>query len=211
MMIQHHGLSCLQVSSKPLLGEINVVLDPFDNSTGLKLPRTLSAEIVFASSKGKEHGNISAVQGSPFIVDMPGEYEVKGVMLDVRSAKTEKIKDHKILRLSSEGISIGFLGAIDRTLTTEELELLEGVDILALPVGGNSVLTAKQAVETIQTIEPRIVIPLCTKEEAVTTDFEPLKTFKDELGVVTTEETSKYKITRSKLPADEMLLVVLQH
>ena len=210
MIIQSHGLSCVSISAKPVAGDVSVVLDPYDNSTGLRFPRTLSADVVFSSRKGPEHGNLAGVQGSPFAIEVPGEYEVKGIMLDARVAKLKDNSEHMILRVSAEGMTIGFMGGLDRAPSEKELELLEGVDILVLPVGGGSVMTPKIAVETIQKVEPRVVVPVYYKEENVKEKLEALSAFKKELGPVDEEETVKYKITKSNLPQDKMLLVVLK-
>ena len=209
MIIQSHGLSCVSISAKPVSGDVAVVLDPYDNSTGLRFPRTLSADVVFSSRKGPEHGNLAGVQGAPFSVDMPGEYEVKGIMLDARRATLKSDPKHMILRISAEGMTIGFLGGLDREPSDKDLELLEGVDILILPVGGGSSMTPKVAVETIQKVEPRVVIPVYYQEDSVKEKLETLGAFKKELGAIMAEETSKYKITKSGLPQDKMELVTL--
>lgn len=210
MIIQSHGLSCVSIIAKPVLGDVSIVLDPFDNSTGLRFPRTLSADVVFASQKGPEHGNLAGVQGAPFAIDMPGEYEVKGVMMDARLSPLKDGEPHMVLRLSVEGMTIGFLGGLDRQPDDTELELLEGVDVLILPVGGGSVLSPKDAVNTIQSIEPRIVIPVYTADDGLKESVGTMSAFLKELGPVATEETTKFKLARTALPQDDMLLVVLK-
>ncbi|NQV11904.1 MBL fold metallo-hydrolase [Candidatus Uhrbacteria bacterium] len=210
MIFQSHGLSCVSISAKPVVGDVSVVLDPYDNSTGLRFPRTLAADVVFSSKKGPEHGNLAGVQGSPFAVDMPGEYEVKGVMMDSRLSLLKDGEHHMVLRLAAEGITIGFLGGLDRQLNDEELELLEGVDILIIPVGGESVMTPKEAVNVIQSIEPRVVIPVYTAEDGLKEKVGTIAAFKKELGPVTTDETNKFKIVKTGLPQDDMLLVILK-
>ncbi|MBT6254026.1 hypothetical protein HOI83_02235 [Candidatus Uhrbacteria bacterium] len=210
MVIQSHGLSCVSISAKPVSGDVSVVLDPFDNSTGIRIPRTLAADVVFSSQKGPVHGNLAGVQGSPFAIDKPGEYEVKGMMFDTRLTSLKNGGEHMDLRLAAEGITVGFIGGLDRAPTNGELELLEGVDILILPVGGEAVMTPKEAVSAIQTIEPRIVIPVYTAEKGLKEKVGTMAAFQKELGPVTSEETSKFKIVKKNLPADDMLLVLLK-
>ena len=209
MMISYHGLSCLSITAKPISGDVTLVADPFDKSVGIKLPK-LTGDIVFSSQDGAEHGNVAEVAGSPFHVEMPGEYEIKGMMLDARVAPVKGDAKHMILRVAAEGMTIGFLGGLDRQLKDKELELLEGVDILVLPVGGNSVMTAKMAAETIRTIDPRVVVPVHTAEKGLKTKLDPMAAFTKELGPVSTEETAKYKVTKRQLPQEEMQLVLLK-
>lgn len=191
------------------MGEVVVVLDPYENSTGLRLSRTLSADVVFASQPGPVHGNVAAVQGTPFVIERPGEYEVKGVTLDVRAASLEGTGNQKVARIFAEGMTVGFLGGLNRALNAKELELLEGVDILLLPVGGGDVMDPKLAAETMRTVEPRVVIPVHFAEDGLKAKLESVKAFVKEVGSMRTEEGSRFKIQESKLPQDDILLVLL--
>ncbi len=208
MDIIYHGNSCVSIITKPPSGDVTVVLDPYDNSTGLRLSKTLSADVVFSSEEGDVHGNMSAVQGMPFRIETPGEYEVKGVTFDSRRT-SKNGKRQMILRVYAEGMTIGFLGGLNRALTDEELELLEGVDILILPTGGGEVMTPKIAAEVMRAVEPRIVIPVMVSEKGLKAKLEPVGAFKKEVGSIRTEEVNKFKISKSKLPQDDMLLVQL--
>ncbi len=185
------------------------VLDPFDASVGIKLPSSLAADLVFASGEGEEHGAVHAVGGAPLVVSMPGEYEAKGITIDARVAPTKGNVKHMIARVAAEDIMVGFLGAIDRELNDAELELLEGVDVLVVPVGGGGALSPKQAVEAISHIEPRMVIPVHTNMPGLKKNLETVQAFLKALGVKATEETTKLKITKSGLPQDDMSVVVL--
>ncbi len=209
MTINYYGNSCVAITAKPGIGDVTTVLDPFDNATGLKLPRTLSGDVVFSSSEGAVHGNKAAVAGSPFDVSMPGEFEVKGVMMDARIAPTKTSSKNMILRVNVEGVTVGFLGGLDRVPTDKELEVLEGVDILILPIGGGPVMTPKIAAETMRAVEPRVVIPVHGDEKGLKEKLQPVSAFVKEVGSIRTEEGSKFKITKAKLPQDDMLLVLL--
>jgi hypothetical protein len=208
MDITYHGNSCVSITVKQLSGEVNVVLDPYENSTGLRMSKTVSADVVFSSEDGDVHGNRAAVQGDPFVIETPGEYEIKGVMFDSRRT-SKNGKRQMILRIYGEGMTVGFLGGLNRALSDEELELLEGVDILILPTGGESVMTPKIAAEVLRAVEPRVVIPVMVEEKGLKEKLEPISAFKKELGSIRTEEANKFKITKAKLPQDDMLLVEL--
>lgn len=208
MDISYHGNACVSIVAKPLSGDVRIVLDPYDSSTGLRFPRTMTADIVFASQSGTVHGNVEGVGGEPFAITMPGEYEIKGVMMDARPLEgtDEKVM---MLRLNAEGITVGFLGGLSRELIDAELELMEGVDILIVPAGGGAGLSPRMAAETMQTVEPRVVIPVYVAEAGLKVELEPVSAFKRQVGAMRTEEGNKYKVTASKLPQDDMLLVLL--
>ncbi len=208
MTITYHGNSCVSLSAKPTTGEVTVVLDPYENSTGLRM-RALTADVVFLSQPGPVHGNVATIQGTPFVVERPGEYEVKGVTLDARAASEDGTGNKKVARIFAEGMTVGFLGGLNRALNAKELELLEGVDILILPVGGGDVMDPKLAAETMRTVEPRVVIPVHFEENGLKAKLAPVKAFVKEVGSMRTEEGSKFKIQESKLPQDDILLVLL--
>ena len=93
MTITWLGHSCFKIQDK----EIAVITDPYDRSIGFKMPRA-SADIVTASHDHLGHHNISevnGVNGNPFIISAPGEYEVKGVFVMARVFITTKAKAKK--------------------------------------------------------------------------------------------------------------------
>ena len=86
MQISWHGLGCFEIVTKTSVGEVTVVTDPYDPSTGLRT-RALEAHLVTVSGKGSD--NVGSVGNHPFVVDMPGEFEVKGVFAYCLAAPTK--------------------------------------------------------------------------------------------------------------------------
>ncbi|NIV10375.1 MBL fold metallo-hydrolase, partial [Candidatus Saccharibacteria bacterium] len=74
MQINFHGHACFSIKD----GDTVVVTDPYDESTGLKLPN-LEANVVTVSHKHPCHSNVTAVQGEPRVFSWPGEYETAGI------------------------------------------------------------------------------------------------------------------------------------
>lgn len=212
MNISWHGLSCFEINTKTADGEATLVVDPYQNETGLRFPRTLTADIVAVSHDEADANNVLGVQGKPFVITIPGEYEVRGVFVyatDTRRKADEKAP-HLIFRIEHEGIVIAHLGSIDRPLTDTELQTLNNVDILMIPVGGGRVLSPKDAAEVIGQIEPRVVIPMTHMIDGVKEKLGTVDAFCKELGVCRREEGTKYKVARRDLPEDDMLIMTLQ-
>src|SRR3989338_8596163 len=82
MTITWLGETCFKIELKSGNEDIVIITDPFDPAaTGLKLPRTLQADIVL-QSLAKLPVPIETREGKkPFFVAGPGEYEVKGVFI----------------------------------------------------------------------------------------------------------------------------------
>ena len=91
----------------------------------------------------------------------------------------------------------------------KQLEKLEGIDVLLIPVGGKFTLDAKKAVEVISQIEPRIVIPMHYKTKDLKTDgLEGVDKFIKELGIEPRYE-EKLKISKKELPSENTELIIL--
>lgn len=213
MIITWLGHSCFKIQDKVGADGITVVTDPFDKKTGLKMPN-LEADIVTVSHDHHDHNNIEAIKNKPYIVNMAGEYDVKGVAIhgvdSDHDDKGGKERGHNIIyRFEIDDISVTHLGDLATTLNDKQLEVLVGTDILLIPVGGKYTLDAKKAVEVISQIEPRIVIPMHYNTPGLTVEgLDGLEKFVKEFGVKPTEE-QKLKISKKDLPQEDMELVIL--
>jgi L-ascorbate metabolism protein UlaG (beta-lactamase superfamily) len=217
MVITWLGLSAFEIETKQMENEVRLVVDPYQNETGLRFPRTLAAQLVLSSRDHEDQNNVEAVEGNgekPFIVDGPGEYEINGVFVygieAPRLGKKEGSKEaHTIWRIETEGMSLAHLGAMNRELTSDELGQLPSIDILMIPVGGNDVMTQKMAMSTIEKIEPRIVIPMYYGLPGVKQELADLAIFLREHAGAKTEELPKLKIKKADLPPEDMLTKIL--
>lgn len=216
MLIQWFGQSCFKVQTKPgPNGEVTVIFDPFDSSKlGLSLPK-LTADVVAVTHDHHDHNNVAAVSGEYFLVKGAGEYEAKQTFIyglpgwHDDSQGSERGTNVMYL-LESEGLSVAHLGDIGQLqLTDDQLEYLEGVDILLIPVGGNYTVNGKQAQGLVNQIEPRIVIPMHYKLPGLKLDLDSVDKFVKELGLVPQYE-EKFRIVKKDLPQEETKLVVLK-
>jgi hypothetical protein len=64
--------------------------------------------------------------------------------------------------------------------------------------------------ETIQAIEPRVVVPLMHHVEGVKQKLGTADAFCKELGVCRRENVNKFKIARKDLPTEDLLVAVLE-
>lgn len=209
MNISWNGLGSFVITAKPGQSDVNLVTNPFVATGSLKFPRAIEASLVVTSHDGKDAQNLEGVvpehEGKPpFHVEHAGEYEVRGMFVTGVDAPKKDGTPHAVYRIDAEGIRVGFLGALDRQLTTKEIEALGAIDVLILPAGGNDVLSATAASELIAQIEPRVVIPSYVSDEG----YGDAAALKRELSCAS-EDMSKFKFTRAALPEEEMKLIVL--
>ncbi len=215
MNITYLGHSCFKIQGKDIKGEtVTLITDPFDKEYGLKVPNT-EADIITVSHQHKDHNNVKAIKGDPYIIDTAGEYEVKDTFIqgidalhDGQSGKD--LGNNIIYRISIEDMVVTHLGDLGHVLDTKQIERLEGTDILMIPVGGNTTIDAKKAVEVINQIEPRIIIPMHYKVPNLKNmDIDGIEKFIKEIGIKPTEE-EKLKINKKDLPAEDMELVIFK-
>jgi L-ascorbate metabolism protein UlaG (beta-lactamase superfamily) len=212
MLITWSGISCFKIQTKDII----LVTDPFDASYGLKPPR-LKADIVTISHAHHDHDNVSAIMANPFVINGPGEYEIKGIFVYGLPGYHDKKQGAErglitMYLIEMEDISLAHLGDLGCPLNDEQLEKLEGVDILMIPVGGRYTIDAKEAVEVINQIEPRIVIPMHYKIPGLKfkNPIDPVDNFCKEMGIKKIEGLDKLKIAKKDLPAEETKVIILK-
>src|SRR3970040_2124823 len=76
MEITWLGHSCFRLRGRGAA----IGVDPGDSSTGNTIGRPTAA-IVTVSHEHPGHSNVGAVQGTPRVVEGPGEFEISGVMI----------------------------------------------------------------------------------------------------------------------------------
>lgn len=214
MYISWLGHSCFKIQDKIAPDGVTVVTDPFDKSIGLKVPN-FEADIVTVSHDHHDHNNVSALRGQPFIINSAGEYDMKGVMIEgVESYHDDKqgakLGKNIIYRIEIDDITIVHLGDLGQILDNRQLEKIGGADILLIPVGGVYTLDAKNAVEVVSQIEPRIVIPMHYKTKDLKINIDGVDKFIKELGLKPIIE-EKLKISQKDLPAEDMELIILKN
>lgn len=210
MYITWFGQSCFKIQGK----EVTLVTDPYDPQIGFKLPR-MTADIVTVSHDHYDHNNVAAISGNPFIINTPGEYEIKKVFIyGIPSWHDDKEGNQRgsntIYLIEFEELKIAHLGDLGDYLSDNQLEKLEGVDILIVPVGGTYTLNAKQAAEVISQVEPRIVIPMHYKIPGLKVNIDNLNSFSKEMGVKEKEPEEKFRVTKKDLPQEETKIIILK-
>ncbi len=210
MEITWLGHSCFKIKGRKTI----LVTDPYDKSIGLNLPKT-QADIVTVSHDHHDHNNVQAILGDPKVVDGPGEYEIKKVVIyGISSFHDQKQGAERgsntIYLIEFDGLRLCHLGDLGHNLTDSELEEINGVDVLMIPVGGVYTIDAELSSKIINEIEPRVVIPMHYKTSKTTLkDLDPIDKFCKEMGISKKQEEEKLVINYGKIP-EEMEVVILK-
>lgn len=215
MEITALGLSSFKLRGK----QATVVTDPFDSkAVGLKFPKNIEADVITVSHDHPDHNEISAVGGKPFVIAGPGEYEIKGVMvIGVATFHDENQGADRgkntIYRIEIDGVKVGHLGDLGHVLSSAQVDSLNGVDVLFVPVGGVYSLDPVKAAQVISDLEPHIVIPMHYNVEGLDVKtygaLSPVSAFLKQMNKETVVPVSKLSVSKDKF-APEMQVVVLE-
>ena len=85
---------------------------------------------------------------------------------------------------------------------------MTGVDILFVPIGGNTTLDGVRAAEIVSLLEARLVVPMHYKTDAFKGELEPPDRFLKEMGVTAHEPQPKISVTKNSLPASTQVVML---
>jgi len=209
--VQWYGRTCVRLRGRDAV----VVADPYQSIVG-PTGRGITADIVTFShpddaplpkAKGKPSRDgrtlLPSSLDDAFVLDGPGEYEVRHVLLTgVRTFRDDEQGTARgrqtAFVVELDGIHTIHLGEIGHLLTEEKLADIGQVDVACVPVGGT--LTATRTAELIAQLDPKIVVamPVCP-DEADCADA--LMKFFHEMGGEATPQP-KLAVTISTLPSE---------
>jgi len=209
MEIVWYGLNCFRLSER---GMASVVTDPHPPDVGLTLPRP-KADVVTISRDDPQCRYTRGVRGPFRVLDTPGEYEIGGVFITAIATYADKKKGasrglNTIFHFDYDGLTICHLGHLGHVPTQTQVEALGTVDVLLIPVGGDSGLTPALASEVISMLEPAIVIPMRYKIAGLSFSLGTLNRFLKQMGLEKVKPQESLKITRRALPSETEILVL---
>jgi L-ascorbate metabolism protein UlaG (beta-lactamase superfamily) len=205
------GHSCFKIKGK----EATLLTDPYDESIGYSLGDP-KANIVTSSHPHPGHGFTSGVGGEPRIVRGPGEYEIAGIFINGISTFHDSTRGSErgkntVYLIEMDYMRLCHLGDLGHSLTAEQAEDIDGVDVLFVPVGGLSTIDAAAAVEAVRLLQPRIVIPMHFQTELLRIQLAPVDRFLREMGIKAgLSPQPRFSITRAGL-SEETQVVVLDY
>ena len=216
MQIIWHGQSCFQlIFSKRKEEKITLVIDPFSTEIGLRLPK-IGADILLVTHSHNDHSNVKGISGDPFLINGPGEYEIRGIFIQGIECFHDESQGKERGRtttfiIEGDEMKLCHLGDLgQKELTPDQLEKIGNVDILMIPVGGVYTISAQEATKIISQIEPKIVIPMQYHIPKLKIKLDNSDKFLKVMGVKSTEVLSKLIIKKKDLTEDGMQIKVLK-
>jgi len=208
MEIMFLGHSCFRIKGK----KSSVVVDPYSKEIGFLLPK-VKADAVVISHDHFDHNDVSRVEDYRVKITEPGEYEVGGIKIVGIASFHDEVKGAKrgentIYKIVVDDIVVVHLGDLGTKLTDEQIEDLNRVEVLLLPVGGKYTIGADEAVEIVKELNPAIVVPMHFKEQGKKVDVGTVGQFIEKIGLEARKVGKKLTVKKEDLGEETELVLM---
>ena len=201
-----------------------ILLDPIADSMPYTLPSG-PVDVVAATHRHSDHNNVDAVE-SRFVV-IGGEEELETTLSgsgdrlglpamltvsvggeDVPFRAVSTFHDDQqgakrglntVIAFDVGGLTFCHLGDLGHVLTEEQVAQIGEVDVLFVPIGGHYTIDAREAVQVIKQLGPKVVFPMHYKTDVLDFPIEGVDPFLR--GMSRVERLDAHTVT---LDADEV-------
>ena len=199
MKIKWYGHSCFKLSFSQ--GPY-VVTDPFDDHVGYPLCET-EADIVTASHGHGDHNYVESIKGRPTVLNRAGMFTfddllVKAVKSYHDTEKGTRRGENLIFIFESDDLKIAHLGDLGHEPDLKQYAALEGADVLLIPIGGYYTINTGTALQIIEHVKPKVVIPMHFNTEVMNFPITDEKQFAKETGAEYWDST-EIEITKENI------------
>ncbi|UCG92556.1 MAG: MBL fold metallo-hydrolase [candidate division WOR-3 bacterium] len=191
-----------------------IITDPYKPGCfggGIKYePITEEANIVTISHEHDDH-NETNIKGNPSFVRGAGAKEVSGIKINGiethhdESGGTER-GANTIFNMFIDDMNVVHLGDLGHTLSSDDTKKIGNVDVLIVPVGGYFTIDAKIAESVINSLKPKVVIPMHFKTDKCGFPIAAVEDFTKEKDVKKID--GELEIKKETLPSQTTIYVL---
>ena len=195
MIITYFGKQFFKIGQ----GEMVLAFNPVSKGSKTGINTNFGADIALVTTNHPDYNGVEQLSRgdrTPFLINGPGDYEVKEIFIKGSISSFEvssKKYINTIYSLTVDHISIVFLGALSHVNISEEAhEAIDNPDVLFIPIGGEGLLDAKVSAKFASSLEPKIIIPMDYDDAS-------LKSFLKEMGEEKIQAIEKLTLKRRDL------------
>jgi len=214
MIIRYLGHACFLVTDAD---GIRIVFDPyepggFNGGIGYG-PIKEPADIVVVSHDHADHNYVAGVPGNPRVIKGPGVQSEEIILFRGIAAKHDasggsERGENTIFCADIDDVRLCHLGDLGHELTPAQVEEIGSIDVLLCPVGGLFTIDAQAATRVVESLGPRITIPMHFKTAKITFPLAPVDDFLRGKTNVRRENGSEITVTQETLPAEPQIIVL---
>lgn len=212
MIVKYIGHSCFLIKSST---GVSVLTDPYKSGAyGGALaytPIADSADIATLSHEHEDHADLGGLPNQPLIVR--AECRALGVDFDRVETYHDQSQgkergENRVFLFTIDNIRVCHLGDLGHVLTPEQVEKIDKVDILLVPVGGRFTIDPREATQVVEQIDPKIAVPMHFKTDKCAFPIESAETFLRGQNHVKRSPTSEVVLNKEDLPATRTILFI---
>jgi L-ascorbate metabolism protein UlaG (beta-lactamase superfamily) len=216
MRIHWYGHAAFLIETQGL----RIIFDPYRSpESGGYLPIDEGANLVVLSHEDNVYHSYLGQIVPPFEIvkalELPeGGEVIKGIRFEtVHVFETPERKPDEevtIIHFRTEDMHVVYLGDLGHPLTEPEVAPLRGADIVLIPAGGTPTIDFPEVPPLLDTIRPRLVIPMHFKTRKINLNIKPVVRFLEVLpgDPVTRTGSSTFEVSRDTLPERREVVVL---
>ncbi len=198
MKIKWLGHSCFLLTSSC---GTRILTDPFSPDTLYKLP-PLDVDAVTVSHAHHDHNYTETVADNSIIINSDSVLTVKDVSINCVKCFHDECSgalrgENRMFIFEIDGIRVLHCGDIGEKLDSKTVDSLGKIDVMLVPIGSIYTIDANGAVDLMNMVKPKIVIPMHYNN--------PMLSFKLD-GIETFIDTAKNNWKINKISSDELVL-----
>jgi len=209
------GHSCFAVRGKTK----TLMFDPF-KGIGLPEPKA-KADIVLCSHGHQDHNNTKPVSHEKSIVmeaftgtKQIDDVSIKGVLAFHDDSQGSKRGRNSVYVVHFEDVAFCHLGDLGHELTSSQVSEIGSVDVLFFPVGGFFTIGPKEARQVMESLRPRIAVPMHYRAPGMSPMFRLLKKAEDFIRAddnVQRLDGPTFTVRKADLPESTTIIVPKLH
>ncbi|MEG0774600.1 MBL fold metallo-hydrolase [Clostridium sp.] len=160
--IEYFGHSSFGISNKD---GMQIVTDPYDPMLGYKFP-SISTNLLTVSHDHFDHNNVAAVESYEELINTTtgsfkvDDIKVKGISTYHDGEQGASRGTNTIYTYEINNIKVCHLGDLGHQLSKEQINSIGKVDVLMIPVGGFFTIESEDVISAINSLDPKVVIPM---------------------------------------------------
>ncbi|MBR8829243.1 MAG: MBL fold metallo-hydrolase [Gomphosphaeria aponina SAG 52.96 = DSM 107014] len=146
---------------------VGILVNPYQSlgcTAGYSLPN-ITPDLVLISSQLLDEGAYSKVPGNPQVLTEPGAYNIKGISFQGITTPHDRdggkrFGNNIVWRWTQGGVKILHLGGAAAPIELEQKILMGSPDVALIPTGGGpKAYNPQEALQAMQSLKPRVIIP----------------------------------------------------
>lgn len=187
MEIKYYGNSCFLFKNKK---GVKLLTNPFDKEAKVNL-KNINPDIVITSGDTESGG-----KDSYYLINTPGEYEIKDMFIYGYSSLANKAKSDLFI-ISSDSINVAFIDKSVSTLSDYITDEMGVVNVLFVSLDENVGMKINKIVDIASEIDPQILVPMDYDQES-------LDSLKKSIGIQQIENDTTLKINAEDFLGEDL-------